>query len=188
MNGVTHLPCRTQQQADCRMHLYGVRRRRAWRLGCISEAVLCNVWIAGKVSSPRPNPGINDCAPSVTAMNQTDTFLERIHRLDGESCPPTSQTYHFFPSGMHHNHLLRVPHTHPFPPLIYPSFSLSLCFSFLSWRFVNILWKIISNLPTKTCHSGLHKSLFALCAWLSSLSFPAEPHSRCKKAIMLCFI
>lgn len=56
MNGVTHLPCRTQQQADCRMHLYGVRRRPAWCLGCISEAVLCNVWIAGKVSSPRPNP------------------------------------------------------------------------------------------------------------------------------------
>lgn len=71
-------------------------------------------------------PGINDCAPSVTAMNQTDMFLERIHRLDGESCPPTSQTYHFVPSGMHHNHLLRVPHTHPFPPLIYPTFSLPL--------------------------------------------------------------
>lgn len=71
-------------------------------------------------------PGINDCAPSVTAMNQTDMFLERIHRLDGESCPPTSQTYHFVPSGMHHNHLLRVPHTHPCPPLIYPSFSPSL--------------------------------------------------------------
>lgn len=38
------------------------------------------------------------------------------------------------------------------------------------------------------CHSGLHKSLFALCAWLSSLSFPVEPHSKCKKEIMLCLI
>lgn len=55
MNGVIHLACRTQQRADCRIHLYGVRRRQALCSGCISEAVLCNVWIAGRVSSPPPN-------------------------------------------------------------------------------------------------------------------------------------
>lgn len=55
MNGVIHSACRTQQRADCRIHSYGVRRRLSLCSGCIREAVLCNVWIAGRVSSPPPN-------------------------------------------------------------------------------------------------------------------------------------
>lgn len=65
--------------------------------------------------------------------------------------------------------------------------SLCLWFSFLSWCFVNILWKIISHLPTETWHSELHKSFASFvyskqCAWLNSVSFQ-QNHNQDAKSI-----
>lgn len=118
--------------------------------GCISEAVLHNVWIAGRVSSPPPNSLKMTVPPQSTPWIKQTCFLKRFAAWMGDPVLPflkftilSLQACIIITSS--YALLTPIPFLYS---VIHPS--IYLWFSFLFCHFINILWRIISHSPKRS--------------------------------------